>query len=339
MKLYKPLGLLLFAWLLAGCQLGLRNSPQAALSITSTPKANIFLDNKHIGTTPFYDEKMKSGEYALKLVPEGGLGGPWEARINLSSGILTVVSRELGDTYESSSGYVLSLEATEAKEKASFLAVSTPDGAIINIDSEPKGFAPTAIDNLSEGDHLLLVSSPGYIEKSIKVQLIAGYKLTANIQLAKSNQAQPTPKPENLAEVKGEKTENEAATALDEDVLDLEISPTPTPTASPKPIVSPKQTSTPKPTASPEPASVPSPTVLPKTSDPKPPYIIVQPTPTNWLNVRTTASTASVIITKINPGEKYAYLESNDKGDWIKIKLSDGKEGWVAAKYVKLVEK
>lgn len=306
---------------LSSCSLPfLGGGKMAALNITSTPKAGVFLDGNHIGSTPYFDEKLKPGEYSLRMVPEGGIGTPWEARIKLLGGILTVVSRELGDSLERSSGYVLSLEPGNSKDKASILVVTTPDGGVISIDGEPRGFAPVAIDNVSPGDHTILVSSPGYIEKNLKAQLIAGYKLTASVQLSKSPSAdaQVAKADSNSGNSKADASDQES---LDSDLgekNDTKASPSPSPKTSPKP--------------SPTPSSKPTAKVG---AGLKPPYVTILDTPTGWLNVRTSPSTSSEVVKKVNPGDSFKFLEADDNG-WEKIELDDGETGWISSKYAKL---
>lgn len=55
------------------------------------------------------------------------------------------------------------------------------------------------------------------------------------------------------------------------------------------------------------------------------------------LRVRSKASTTSNIITLISKGNTYEVTK--DQGDWVKIKLNNGKSGYVAADYVKLSKK
>lgn len=186
-KFYLKLGLpILMAVLLSGCSLPfIGKKQQAALQVNSTPKATVFLDGEHLGTTPFYSDTLKDGDYTLKLISEGEGGVSWENKIKLLPGILTVVSRELAETTDLSGGYTLSLESAVDKKKTFLSVVTIPDGAVISLDNEPKGFSPISLDNLSEGEHLLSVSSPGYVEKSLKAKLVKGHKLTANVQLAK----------------------------------------------------------------------------------------------------------------------------------------------------------
>jgi hypothetical protein len=196
-NLIKSLGIIfLSSTVLSGCSLPfLSNQKKAALNVTASPRASVFLDGAHIGSTNYFDDRLKPGEYTIRLVPESSSGMPWEARIKLAPGILTVVSRELGDTLDSSSGHVLSLEEALSKDTISMLVVTVPERSIVSVNGEPRGFAPLEIDNLKPGDHTLSVSSPGYIEKNFKAQLVQGYKLTASIQLSRSKEAIPVSEP------------------------------------------------------------------------------------------------------------------------------------------------
>ena len=56
------------------------------------------------------------------------------------------------------------------------------------------------------------------------------------------------------------------------------------------------------------------------------------------LNVRGGAGTTYAKVGSVKKGEKYNLLEtkSGTDGSWYKIKLSDGKEGWISAQYAKV---
>jgi len=66
---------------------------------------------------------------------------------------------------------------------------------------------------------------------------------------------------------------------------------------------------------------------------PPPAMLKVTATPTDFLNVRQSASLSSPIITKIHPGEAYPYTDYQN--GWYKITLTDGTVGWVSEQYVK----
>lgn len=56
------------------------------------------------------------------------------------------------------------------------------------------------------------------------------------------------------------------------------------------------------------------------------------------LNVRSGAGTTYTKVGSVKKGDKFTLLETKagTDGNWYKIKLSDGKEGWVSAQYAKV---
>jgi len=291
------------AVLLSGCTLPFTQGKKAALQVTSNPKTTVFLNDEHVGSTPFFDEKIKPGDYRIKLVPEGSSGGQavsWEGQVKLVSGVLTVISRDLAETEEKSSGYVVTMEPKTDKTQASMAIVTLPDGAVVTLDGEPKGFAPINVDNTSEGEHLLVISSPGYVEKSIKAKAVKGYKLSASVQLSKM--------PEEIA------------------------SPTPEATASAEPSAA--ASTAPKSSASPKPSS--SSTTITNTGDIEKPYVLIKSPDTGWVRVRSLASTSGDELAKANDGEKLKYV-SSDNG-WYEVEYEESKTGWISAKYAELYE-
>lgn len=57
----------------------------------------------------------------------------------------------------------------------------------------------------------------------------------------------------------------------------------------------------------------------------------IKETETGWLRVRDTADSNAKEIARVNPNEKYPLLE--EKTDWYKIDLGNGKSGWISSKY------
>ncbi len=169
---------------------------QAALQVTSSPRASVFLDGNHVGQTPYFDEKLKGGEYSLKLVPEDSTGTllTWETKVKLSPQILTVVNRHLGPSDSESSGEILTLSQLSSKTKTSLSIISIPDSAVVTLNGQPKGFTPVSLDDVSPGEHTLALSAPGYQEKTIKAKVTQGYKLTISFQLAKQTIFDKAPK-------------------------------------------------------------------------------------------------------------------------------------------------
>lgn len=305
MKRIASLGLLLISALfISGCTLP--GAKKGALSVTTTPKATIFLDGEHLGSTPYFNEKLKSGEYVLKIVPEstGQALTPWEGRVNLSPNILTVVNRELGLTQDESSGEILSFELLADKKAISISVISTPDGAVIDLDGEPRGYAPISVDNVSEGEHIITISSPGFVEKTVKAKTVKGHKLIVSVQLARESVV-PSPEPE----------------------ADTEATPSASPKASPK--VSPK--TSPLPSGTPKPTPKASPT-----GDVARPYVQINSPDTGWVRVRSEPNTSAAELTKVDHGAKFP-LKDTQNG-WYEIEYETGKTGWISGKYAEKFE-
>ncbi len=167
---------LLLAISLSGCSLFGYSKP-AALQVTSTPEASIFLNGKHLGKTPFYSDQLKEGTYTLKI---SASEATYVDKIDLYAGSLTVVNRELNSNYLAQSGEVLWLEGGK---NAAFIATSPPD-ADITVDGKYHGRSPVQITDISIGDHKVLASKQGYLEKEFAIKTSSKYKLIASVTLA-----------------------------------------------------------------------------------------------------------------------------------------------------------
>jgi len=61
-------------------------------------------------------------------------------------------------------------------------------------------------------------------------------------------------------------------------------------------------------------------------------------TPTGFLRVREEPSTSAEEIGRVEPGERYPYLDEDEDTGWFKIEYEEDKEGWVSGQYVKRIE-
>lgn len=275
-----------------------------AISINVNPKSSVFIDSVRVGTSPYTNEKVVSGEHVVKVTAEDtSLGlSSWEGKVNIMPNILTIINRNLGQTDSASSGEVFWLEKISSKDKAALAVVSVPDQAVVKIDGEPKGFAPVSIEDLNPGTYQIVVASPGYEERSIpSAKTFAGYKLIINVQLAKK--------------IEG----------IQEATPSGQVETTPSPTAKATPKITPKATPSPKVT--------PKPSVAP----PEKPYVTIKETPTGWLRVREEPSASATEVARVSPGETFPYLNEQKSG-WYKIEYATSKEGWVSGTYVELTE-
>lgn len=283
-----------------------------AIQISAIPKAAVFIDDVQKGTTNYFDDKISTGEHSVKLVPESAAEqlASWEGKVTIYPGILTAINRQLGVSDAVSSGENVWLEKIAQKDKAALAVVSLPDQAIVKVDGEAKGFSPLLLESISAGSHEVVVVTPGFEEKKISAKTVNSYKLVINVKLAQKLEG--------------------ATPATESGQAGFSPSPTASPKATPK--ATPKASPSPSPTGSPKPTS--SPVAIEK------PYVKIKNTPTGWLNVRSEPSAAKgeeTVLTKVNPGETFPYLNEQKYG-WYKIEYQEGKEGWVSGTYVELVE-
>ena len=163
-----------------------RTPKEGELRVESTPTVSVFLDNKHIGRTP-YREKVAAGEYTIRLVPESTTGdvAPWQAKISVGPNLLTYVNAVLSESELSSAVDVLWLEKSVAN-KPELSVITNPDGASVVVDDVTKGITPLTVQDLTVGDHTLTVTSPGFLTRTMKIKMTDGYKLIASMKLALS---------------------------------------------------------------------------------------------------------------------------------------------------------
>jgi len=258
-KLLPATSYLLLATVLSGCTL-IGTAKPAALQVTSTPEASVFLDGKHLGKTPFFSDQLKSGEYLLKITVSEAV---YVEKITLSAGTLTVVNRELANNFLAQSGEILWLRPSE---KGVFIS-SFPRDADITLDGAYIGKTPKLIEDTDEGEHKILLAKTGYLEREFAIKTSDRYQLLADVTLA-SEVAQNN----KVAE-----------------------SPPPSP--------------------------------------PPPPKVEITKTPQGFLRVRAEPAQTAPEIGRVKTGDQLEIVQETK--DWIKIKLPDGKQGWISAQYTK----
>lgn len=321
--------LMLGALLLSGCTLPSWKKDQGALQVTSNLGAEVYLDDNHVGQTPYFNDKLKTGEYTLKLTPGGGEDSSWQSKVTVGKSVLTVVSYEFGSEPDQSSYQILQLE-TLGDKNASELVISTlPDNVVVKLDGELKGFSPVSFTTISAGDHTIGLEAPGYQTKTINAKVNQGHRLNVMAQLAKDVLTG------NQASDSGEMT---TPTANENETV-----PTPSPTANAKasPTPTPKVTPTPKASPTPTPSPSTTPGVINGASDASsltPPYVKILETGTGWLRVRSEPNAnGDNEVAKVKVGTYFKFVEKDDAG-WTKLEYQTGEEGFVASKYTQLTE-
>jgi hypothetical protein len=321
-------GLSLFVLLFIARFLLINRSPkEGVLKVAANVTSRVFLDNKDIGKTPL-EQKIRAGEYSLRIVPEGTETSlsSWQGNIKIGPSVLTYVNRDLSESELTSSGEILWLEKI-GSSKGELTVVSIPDGARVFVNDELKGIAPLTLTDLSENDYTLLVSSPGFEQRTIKIRITPGYKLTASLALALSP---------------GQMLIDSEDEALSTPSAALSISPTPTVSAkiTPSPGARPRPTSSPTPSPSLRPRPTSSPTPLASSGQKTAKKVEVIDTPTGFLRVREEASAVSAEIGRVKPKDQFLVLESKLVGGvtWYKIAYTETQDGWISGEYAKNIE-
>lgn len=290
--------------LLSGCTI---IGKPAGLKVETDQLANVFIDGKIVGKTPYTNADIKGKkEITLKIIPEitDKPLATWESKVSLLGGTWTLVKREMAVTESDSSGQIIYMTKIKDKKTASLSVVTEPEGASVFVNREEKGDSPYQLNGLSAADYTLEIKKEGLIPRSFKIKLLAGSQLNAQIKLGQVNLTDSA-----TATISGQPTASPTLTPPIGKTTLSAVSPTPSKTVS---VITPAKSVT--------------------GVEPARPYVLIKDTEVGFLRVREKPSTSSTEVAKVNPGEKYSVLEENN--GWYKIAYQAGKEGWVAGQYV-----
>lgn len=279
---------------------------QGKMKILSSPAANIVINNKSVGKTP-YEDSVAMGEYVIKLIPDAQASesATWTGKVSVYQNTLTFINRELGSDDLSSSGVTFSVKKMDKKptkkDTGEIEVKSEPDGAIVYLDNEEQGIAPLIMSEVADGEHELAVDSPGYFRRSQKIKVEKNFRVIAEYKLAVDPAYKKIDKEQAEKDRQKEEAEQKASEATKSATLSPSASPTPAAT-------SPSKAKT---------------AALFK--------ITINETSTGWLRVRSKPSSAGEEIGKVNPGDTFDVFEQ--QSGWYQIEF-ENQEGWVSSTYV-----
>lgn len=158
------------------------------IRVVTSPSSTVFINNVAVGKTP-YEEKIKMGQYLIKLIPEATASqtASWQGKVNVYKSSLSYIYRDLGDSDISSSGEILTVTKMEKTTNANygeFYVETEPSGAIVYLDNDEKGVSPLILADVVKGDHELSAFMPGFLRRTEKVRVESGYRVNANFKLA-----------------------------------------------------------------------------------------------------------------------------------------------------------
>lgn len=296
---------------MTGCTNPFEKPSPAGLQVTTEGSvASVFLNGEYVNKTPYIDKELSPGRYTLRIEPEDTELAAHETSVLLTSSTLTVFNWSFGPTVETSGGVLYEMEAINQKNKAALSVTSIPDGTIIKLNGESKGFTPVLIDDIQAGSQRLQVTLPSYVEQERNLNVIEGYQMNVTVKLAKE-----------LSSL-DRALENQADATASAELADQEATPsagTVTPT---KPPTRSQLTNPPTATSS-------------GTLSKEPPYVTITETGTGWLRVRAEASATAEELTKVDVGESFPYISSNN--GWHEIEYEPGETGWISGQFANVV--
>lgn len=167
-----------------------RRTQEGRIEIVSSPTANVIINDKAVGRTP-YTSSLIAGDYVVKLVPDedgASESASWNGKVNIYHNTRTYISREIGSNQVTSSGVVLTavkMESEPTKKDTGEIEIRTkPDGGIVFLDDEEQGISPLVLSEVEQGEHELSVFSPGFFRRSQKIKVQDGYRVIAEYSLA-----------------------------------------------------------------------------------------------------------------------------------------------------------
>ena len=171
---------------------------KSAVTIDSlNQQAEVFINDKSVGTTPFESKSINPGENKITLKTKNQM---YETKINFladdNDNIYNVVIfRDLGVSNVFSSGQEFWYEKDNGNNKLKI--ISNPTGALVYIDNVEIGKTPFSSTTLSPGDYNLKIEQDGFETQEMKITTDKNYTVNVNVKLF------PLPIPSSVATFEG----------------------------------------------------------------------------------------------------------------------------------------
>lgn len=173
---------------------------EAAVKLVSHPNAQVYINGKQAGTTPYENDSLSAELTTFKLVPDNS-DQFWQRDLDLTPNAQTIVNWNFDSEDEEQFGSVLYLEKISTPNQADLLVTCKPESCSVKIDGQLQGQAPINIEQVGAGEHTITVSQPGYQTQEVTARTIKNYRLVVEMELAEkespsTNQPQATPTPD-----------------------------------------------------------------------------------------------------------------------------------------------
>lgn len=277
------------------------------VQITDSVAAAVYLDGNYVEKTPFINRELSPGEYTLKIQPDDPKLIPYETKITLRPGLLTVVTWKLAERPEFSGGVMYEMEPINSKNHSEISFITIPDGAIVSVAGKEKTFAPIIIPDITPGHVEFEVTLPSYGVQKHTINAILGHRMIVTVKLAKENLNEKEVVMENV-------TLDPVATASAAQTTNPLVAPTTAPLATISAVPA---------------ASGSAKQVLIKSTN----FFVAEK---EVLRARDLPNSSGKEVGFATVGNLYQYLGKTEN-NWHNIQL-EGISGWVSGQYAQLVQ-
>ncbi len=163
-----------------------------SFTLTSVPGATVYMDSAVVGTTNsagnFRQTGITSGNHLFKVTASGY--NDWLNTVYIEASTVTSISASL--TPKGSS-------PTPVQPTGGLAIASSPANAAVSVDNLPRGNTPLTVTDLVPGDHVVRLSSDGYLDYTTTTTVTSGQTaplaVTLTVAPTPTSTSSPAPAP------------------------------------------------------------------------------------------------------------------------------------------------
>ena len=161
-------------------------SPTTALTVNSLKgKAEVYLDGRKVGETPFSSEQLSPGDYDLeirRISNDSDFYQPIQKTIHCELGTRTFVEAEVGPSMQFSSLKLVYYRKSSSPEASLYIS-TTPSSTRALIDNTSFGDTPVTTNSITPGRHTVTIEKEGYEPEETTVIAREGFTLIVEMNL------------------------------------------------------------------------------------------------------------------------------------------------------------
>jgi hypothetical protein len=159
-----------------------------SFTLTSVPGAKVYMDSAEIGTTNsagnFRQTGITSGNHLFKVTASGY--NDWMNTVYIQANTVTSISASLTPK---------GISPTPVQPTGGLAIASSPTNAAVYVDDLPRGNTPLTVTDLVPGDHVVRISSDGYLDYTTTTTVTSGQTAPLAVTLTVAPTPTPTSSP------------------------------------------------------------------------------------------------------------------------------------------------